>query len=268
MDFTYNNRPVHITGILITLLFAIYSSACAQPSSSDILRVKFYYDSVEFERAISTGKSLLNSNRQISPEGLAFLHQYIALSFYSIGRLDSARSHFLSLLSLDPDRELDPVNISPKIIEFFNTIKEDFQAISGKTDQITFTKYIVGKDLRPGAGWRSIIVPGWGQFHKHQKTRGVLLGGVFWGSLLATGVARIAENQAHDKYLDSQSLQDFNENYSTYNNWYKLRRSLTVAAIVAWSVTLADALWSSYPRPSVAVSQDGNLQLGIRFNLN
>lgn len=250
---------------LICFVSFISIHITAQTDRADIMQLKFYYDSFEFDKVISAGNAALKSGRQLTPDELEFLHQYMALSFYNTAQLDSARAHFLSLLSLDPDRELDPVNISPKIIDFFNEIKKDYQALAASSPQTAFTKYVFVEDLRPGAAWRSAVIPGWGQFYKQQKAKGYLLGGAFWGSLIATGVAWLKEDQAHQDYLNSSATADIENNYSTYNQWYKTRRTLMVTTAVLWAVTVGDAMWSPYARPSLAFQPDGGFVFAFQL---
>lgn len=252
---------------LICLVCFINIHAAAQTNSADIMQLKFYYDSFEFDKVISTGNAALKSGRQLTPDELEFLHQYMALSFYNTAQLDSARAHFLSLLSLDPDRELDPVNISPKIIDFFTEIKKDYQALAASSPQTAFTKYVFVEDPRPGAAWRSAVIPGWGQFYKQQKSKGYILGGAFWGSLIATGVAWLQEDQAHQDYLNSSTSTDIENNYSTYNKWFKTRRTLMITTAVLWAVTVGDAMWSPYAQSSLAITADGGAMLAIQFKL-
>jgi len=250
---------------LICLLCLITIRVTAQTNTADIMQLKFYYDSFEFDKVISTGDAVLKSGRQLTPDELEFLHQYMALSFYNTAQLDSARAHFLSLLSLDPDRELDPVNISPKIIDFFNEIKKDYLALAASPSQTPYTRYVVMEDLRPGAAWRSALIPGWGQFYKRQKTKGYLLGGAFWGSLIATGVAWLKEDQAHQDYLNSSATTDIESNYSIYNKWYKNRRTLMITTAALWAVTVGDAMWSPYARPSLAFQPDGGVVFAFQL---
>ncbi len=249
--------------LLLIIGFQIFSYA--QTLNTEILQVKFYYDDVAFEEAIETGTSLLKSSQVFTENELSFLHQYIALSFYNIGKLDSARSHFLSLLTVDQNMELDPVNTSPKIIDFFDDIKKDYAALAATPQSTAFTKYVFVDDLRPSAGLRSIILPGWGQFHKRQSTKGFILGGAFWSSLIATGIAAIREDQTHENYLDSRTPQDIETSYDTYNQWFKTRRFLTTTTIVLWVLTAGDAFITPYAQPTLVVNRNGEAAVGINI---
>ncbi len=249
--------------LLSLILPGFILTGWAQPAASDVLQVKHFYDAVAFDKAISLGRELLRSADKLSSEELAIVHQYMALAFYNIGKLDSSRAHFLSLLSIQPDVELDPVNISPKIINFFKSLQKEFQTLNQQKGLPTFTRYIFVEDPRPAAGWRSALLPGWGQFYKHQKMRGIVLGGAFWSSLIATGFAALRESKTHRDYLNSRTPANINRNYDTYNNWYKTRRALTVTTAVLWGITVADALWSGYPKPTVALTRAGTAEFGL-----
>lgn len=247
-------------------LFPFSSPALqAQSSTADILQVKFFYDAVEFEKAISAGREILSSGQTFAPDELLFLHRYVALSYYNIGQVDSARTHFLSLLSVDPGYELDPVTVSPKIIDFFKDIKKDYQALAGSGPGPAYTRYVFVEDLRPGAAWRSMILPGWGQFYKHQKTKGYILGGAFWGSLLATGISLLQESAARDKYLESSTPEEIARTYSDYDQWHKTRQVFTIASAALWAAAVGDALWSPYSRASLAARPEGGVLLTLQI---
>jgi len=101
------------------------------------------------------------------------IHQYMAYSFYNLNELDSARVHFLTLLSLDNTTELDPISTSPKIIDFFDGIQQEFKQLGKNARLVPVKEYIFVKDARPAAAWRSLILPGWGQYYKNQHRRGL-----------------------------------------------------------------------------------------------
>jgi hypothetical protein len=189
----------------------------------------------------------------------------MALSFYNIGKLDSARSHFLTLLSIQPDFELDPINVSPKIISFFEQIKKEVKS-SQTENAIEYTKYVFLEDPRPAATFRSALIPGWGQMYKSQKKRGYIIGGAFIASLIATGASIYFEKDAHNKYLDSTTPNSIEENYNLYNGWFKKRKLFTITTISIWVVAVLDALWAPYPQATLSVDKH-NVSLSINLPL-
>ena len=269
MQRRYSRFKATLIRLLIPLLgYGIFAgTAFSQVSGTDILRVKILYNDAAFSEAIDAAQQLLRAERAYLPEELAFLHQYAALAFYNLGTLDSARVHFLSLLSIAPETELDPVEVSPKIIEFFEEIKAERPAPLPSVSGTGHTRYIFLDDLRVGASWRSAFLPGWGQFYKGQKARGSVLGGAFWGGLIGAGISLLKEQAAKDQYNDATAPAAISEAYDTYNRWYKTRRTLTAVTVALWAVTVADAGLSRYPRSSFVVGPEGELLLALRIPL-
>lgn len=246
------------------ILFLVQRSQ-AQAVDSDAIQVKVLYEALEFEKAIHAGQSLLSSERRFAKEELVIIHQFMALSFYHIGDTDSSRSHFLSLLSIDPAFELDPIKVSPKIIDFFSQLKAEV-GNAQESRAIAYKKYVFVEDLRPGATLRSFILPGWGQFYKHQRKKGYVVGAAFLTSVAATGVSAYLEKKHHDEYLDSINPTEIEENYQTYNDWHKRRQFFVISTLSIWAVGVLDALWSPYPQTRVAVG-DGRLSVSVNIPL-
>ena len=248
------------------LLLLLFSNAFCQTSNSRVLKVKQLYDAVNFQKAIATGDSLLQSGTNFFPDDLALLHQYVAFSYFNTGKMDSARVHFLSLLSLEPKIRFDTAETSPKIIEYFEQLRTDYSTLTPNSRLPAFTKYVISKDRRPRAAWRSAVLPGWGQFYKGQKTRGILLGGAFWGSLAATAVAVIKENDLRDKYEAETDPTAIARRYGTFNSWFKTRRALTAATIGFWLLSVVDASWTKYAQSGIVANRRGEILLSANFH--
>jgi tetratricopeptide (TPR) repeat protein len=250
-------------GIFFFLAFFCQQPFYAQLSTYNAVQVKVLYEALEFDKAIQSGQNLLKSNHQFNRDELSTIHQFMALSFYNMGKIDSARVHFLSLLSIQPDFELDPVSVSPKIISFFEQLKNGSQSATTEP-AIGYTKYVFLEDLRPKATLRSALLPGWGQIYKYQKKKGYFIGGAFIASLGATGVSLYFEKDNHNKYLDSTTPAAIKKNYNTYNNWFKRRKLFTIATVSIWAIGILDALWAPYLDTKVSVrNEDITLSINV-----
>ncbi len=53
------------------------------------------------------------------------LHELAALSAFNLGELKVAQRHFLQLLQLDPDHQLDPFAVAPPAIKAFEQVRRD-----------------------------------------------------------------------------------------------------------------------------------------------
>ncbi len=254
-----------LAGMVLLVLCGTVACPAAGPNDSPGQQVKERYDRVEFREAIALGNRLL-AGRHLSPDDLALVHQYLGFAHFNLGNLDSARVHFLSLLSLQPDIRFDPAETSPKIITFFDQLRVESLAVPAKESPFAFTRYVLVPDLRAGAAWRSAILPGWGQLHKGQKMRALLLGGVFWVGLAGTAVALLQESDTRDRYLDATDPGEIARRYDRYNRWFKARRILTVTTAGFWLLNVLDASWSDYPRPAVTVSETGAFIFSLQLD--
>jgi tetratricopeptide (TPR) repeat protein len=242
-----SNKYFAIVWIILNLFLGL-QQARAQNGINDISQIKYFYDNLRFEEAIEFGQEYLNESTELGPKQLAYIHQYLAFSFFNIGQADSARVHFLSLLSINPDIKLDPLATSPKILDFFNQTKKDFREINDQKKFFSYPEYIFLEDKRPSAAWRSALLPGWGQFYKGQPTRGYIYAGAFISSAVILGISVINENKYQDRYLNSGDPEEIKNNYDKYNSWSKIRRISTISTVGIWLLSFADALWSDYPK--------------------
>ena len=252
---------LHFVFYGMILIFLSLSVSAQTPGET----VRERYQALEFKRATRLALAYLSEQSRLTPNELIMLHQYAAFSYFSLGNQDSSRVHFLSLLSIKSDWTPDRVEVSPKIITFFEQVKQDFQIL--KTDKASseFTRYVLLEDPRRNATLRSAIIPGWGQFYKSQPGRGIVLGGLFWSSVAALIVARQQENQFRRDYENSESPDEIQGLYDDYNQWYKIRRNLIWVTASTWLLNLADANISDYPLPELSQDRDGNVLLGYRI---
>lgn len=253
---------------LFLIIIGFYNCAAAQTQNYNPAEVKALYELMQFDKAVSKGQSLLSSTHDFYPDQLIILHQYIGLSFYNLDKADSAKVHFLTLLSINPDYQLDPIQTSPKIIDFFNKIKFYYQQMNKDEKQLSYCKYIFIEDPRPSAVWRSAILPGWGQYYKKQERKGKIFGISFISSgLLAVG-SYLIEDSYHQDYLHSKEQSQIDKYYDKYNQWHKTRKVLTYTSAGIWIASVFDALWGSYRNTHLSVTLDNNnslLCLSVQF---
>ncbi len=258
------------------ILLGIGLWICASPSLANqsqdkdpVARLGSLYEALQFQEVVRKGKELLKHPERFTPDQLARIHEYLGLAYYSLGRLDSARSHFVSELELDPDRRLDPIRVSPKIIDFFNRLREQRQLEGGKTSFVPYVRYVFIEDPRPAAAWRSALLPGWGQWYKRQRTRAGILGGAFWTSVLATGTAFYLERQARTHYINQKNPPEIQQAYDRYNFWYRSRQLGLRLVLFTWVAAVTDALWTPASnvkvQPTVGEEQTLGLHLRVQW---
>lgn len=251
--------------ILFELYFFLSATLLAQNAEYEIFQLRFLYNDIKFEEVIAQGQQLLKNTETHSKNNLIEIHKYLALSFYNTSNQDSSRSHFYTLLSLDKDFEPDPVNTSPKILNFFNEIKTNFKMDDKDRIALPYTNYVFVEDIRPIAALKSFALPGWGQMYKEQITKAYLFGGSFLASSIITIATYTIERDYRKKYLNENNPAKVDSRYMDYNNMSKTRRIFLYGTIGIWAASVADALYSEYA-PIMQVNED-YMGIAIRFSL-
>jgi hypothetical protein len=104
---------------LLALGLPVVLPAQEQPVHNAILRRAIQaYDSLNFTQVIALGRAALRQ-RLTSPER-ARAEELLGFAFSATSQPDSAIAAFKECILLDPDRELDPRRVSPRITGFFN----------------------------------------------------------------------------------------------------------------------------------------------------
>lgn len=106
-----------------------------------------------------------------------------------------------------------------------------------------------------GAGLRSAIVPGWGQFHTGQKAKGTLflaaevgaLAGVLWTNEKRDD-AQSSYREARLEYLAADQVDEIETKYvamitafDELDRWHEKRRQWSYAAAAIWLANILDA---------------------------
>ncbi|MEW5798130.1 MAG: hypothetical protein AB1728_03900 [Bacteroidota bacterium] len=146
------------------------------------------------------------------------VEKWIAFSLIAQGRTIPARERFVSLLSINPDFELDPVLTSPKILSVFNDAKvkyrsnKKFQSDSLKDERERIVQTIT---------YRTALFPGWEQLHQGRMTSGSLFFGAGIATLGAGITFEILRANAREEYLKATIPSDIAAKYNSYNSYRK-----------------------------------------------
>jgi hypothetical protein len=107
----------HPAVVLLALLLPAVTSAQAIQSAA-LRRAVAAYDAVDFAQVIVQGRAALRE-RLTAPER-ARAEELLGFAFSATNQPDSAIAAFKEAIQLDPDRQLDPRRISPRITGYFN----------------------------------------------------------------------------------------------------------------------------------------------------
>ena len=221
--------------ILFALSPLLIPTVSAQDEGPSIDEVQEAYEQLQFELVEERAEDALAQYERYRPEEIVRLHTLLGIVNFAQNEQLLAREHFQAALSLAPGLTLDARLVSPKVREFYQTVKREW--LSSQRRSITGeagVRYILLQDPRPAAAWRSLLVPGWGHLYLDEPEKGWLLVGSFTGSVAGAWLAH--------------HWQDSGPNTEQIN-WGRVRNGLLLSAAGLWIYSYVDVvhLW----RPSM-----------------
>ncbi|MBN1481909.1 hypothetical protein EH223_06170 [candidate division KSB1 bacterium] len=234
-------------------MFCFY--ACflfGQNPDSDIAFMQQKLRAFDYNAVIEAAEKALANPDRYRTDQLINIHEMKAVAHYSKSELLDAKASFIEILKLDSLRTLDPIQTSPKIIEFFDTVKDEFEhekaaeTISPPEERVVRdTVFVVRQTL--GDYKKSIpaslLFPGTGHVLMGEKKRGIIVTAIsaltLSSAIYATDLTRRREN----RYLSAINDADIAASYTPYNSAYKTRNALWTAFAAIWLYTQVDLIY-------------------------
>jgi len=238
--------------IIAILLFVALGVGFAQHVPEDSLlrmleRAKSYYNNGEYENAISELEKALQYLKQMEQGDQVEYYKYLAFSYVALGDREKARETFKKALVLDPTLELDPATVSPKIIKVFEEAKAEMATVTPKPPPKPPTPPPAKKEVSTlSATWRSCCLPGWGQMHKGESSKGKKI-------MIATAVtfslafpSLIMRELKHTAYKDVEpgNTEQMNDAYKAYKFWHNATIYTGVLFIGVYLYNLYDVIFT------------------------
>jgi len=222
--------------VLGFFLFSLYAQLYAQNIKEEIVSLENSFKAFEYKIVIQKGKFLL-ADRYTAAEDSTLIYQYMLSSAYALNDTIQAKEFILDLLKNRPDFSLNPINTSPKIIEFFNLIKKDYigesVALSRDSTIIQYpTKFELPKSSTIILG---ILIPGTAHLIEGDQKKGGYFSAISAILLGSTTYFIFKTNSDRETYMNAREGSDFNMLYSSYNTTYKTRNTLALAYGI-WSL--------------------------------
>jgi len=244
-----NVRPCHILVATLFLWFSLSasSSVSAQTSTPAVTEMRNAFQQLNYTAAKKAGEQALQHWQRLTPQQAIEVHQVLGVIAYSEGDFFEAKSQFEQALSLEPDLKLDSLYVSPKIHQFLDQLKANLAMGNGHSSGTL--RYLVIPDLRPQAALRSLLLPGLGQFHKNQKSKGrALMAGAGAGVVL-TGALHLRREKARENYLSASTIAKAEATYRRYNTLNRARNLSALLTSGLWLYSFFDALTSPAAQP-------------------
>jgi tetratricopeptide (TPR) repeat protein len=256
--------------VILALLCVAVSICIAQEVPADSLvrmleQAKMYYNNGEYEHAIQELEDALQFLKQLTQSDQVEAYKYLAFSYVAFGENEKAKQQFKKALTLDPNLELDPATVSPKIIKVFEEAKAEIVVEPPEKPVPPVQPPVAKKEISTfQATWRSCLIPGWGQMYKGQGGKGtrlMLLGGVTLGAAVLSSMVRA---NAHEEYLDAPAddpwaMQDA---YDKYKNWYNITAVCFAGFAAVYFYNIFDAI-TSKPAASYSMQEPEGFHCNI-----
>jgi len=147
---------------------------------------------------------------------------------------------FIEILKIDSQYQLDMVKTSPKIIQYFSTIEENYlQQLSTDTlKQIEIPTHNTNHSLP-----YSLLLPGLGHLKENQKRKGIILTSAGVLSLGSAIFYMIETNKTEKNYLNETDRLEIEDKYEDYNQAYKLRNIFILSYAIIWIYSQLDFIF-------------------------
>lgn len=266
---------VHTLALVLGLLVWSVAPAWGQVDEAPRLDALWEaYQQFDYDAAQTLARAALDAYD--NPEHLAEVHVILGLIAFSENRELEAELQFKEALRLNRNVELDPLQVSPKILEVFAEVRAGLAEAGPEAnlDPGVTPRYVFLPDLRAAAALRSMVLPGWGQLYKGEGTKGRVLLGVWGVSVAGSVTAHVLRQQARDAYLEAGTPDEALDRYDTFNRRHQIRNALLLGAAAVWLVSYVDALAndnrSREPRslllvPSFSPQQQMHVTLRLHF---
>lgn len=256
--------------VIFTLLLitTTYNLALAQKFSSKLEPLINQFKAFNYESVIQTADTLLANIDDLTVADLCEIYRIKGTAHFSLMDMQRALSSFIELLKLNPAYQMNSTYNSPKIIVFFEEIRNNFQPQSAvnqvDSPSIKLDTLVVYQnqpetpaDYNKAVGF-SLIAPGLGHVISGNKTKGWILLSIS-GLTMGTGIYYAIEtNKLEDKYLQAYDKDEIKTKYNNYNEAYKIRNAAFLTFGFVWLYTQIDFLFLS------DLTRKNDLQLSLK----
>jgi tetratricopeptide (TPR) repeat protein len=252
--------------VLLILLVFFYTTPAQQLTSSSIIQeidaaiAGFNYD--QADHLIEVALEHIDSYDYTQQQ---HLYTYAALRKFQQGDQLRTEEYFLRILEINPTFTLDPVSMSPKMVSLFQTTKVEY------LEKITLRLSQLEKDITYNpVPWRSLVFPGWEQWHRNYRLKGSLWAVAGTACLIGTLQAVIRTQNKKMSYQEAKSPEEVNALYRDYNHLYKSQFYWSYAYLTIWLASHLDALFftpvsKAHPFTYIITPNQVSIALHYRF---
>jgi hypothetical protein len=214
----------------------------------------------EYAEVIRLSEYFLRSNENLDNNQLIEIYTMKGIAHYSFGEDYDAKESFISILNLDSSFTLDPTRTSPKIITFYNEIKDEYiknlseiNSEDKPSQTVRIDTVFIPRILRDvesenklkNSLVRSLILPGLGHLYNGNTTKGWILTTLSVASIASTIYFVVDSNQKENEYLQERNRSSIEDKYDSYNISNSLKNFSIGSFVVVWLYSQVDLLFFS-----------------------
>lgn len=247
-------------------LFIFTCFCCAvlgQNPDGDISLMQQKLRAFDYKTVITLADTALSTPARYQTAQLINIYEMKAVAHYTISELAESKASFLAILELDASHTLHPITTSPKIIEFFNSVKNEFERESAAQttvapeqlvvhDTLVVVRQILGNYKKSIPA--SLVVPGTGHWLMGEKKRGAILTAISALTLTSAIYTTDLTRRREIAYLNAVNEADIAAAYAPYDSAYKARNALWGTFAVLWIYAQADLLFRHPKRQALQLA--------------
>ncbi|MCB0270938.1 MAG: hypothetical protein KDE52_06830 [Calditrichaeota bacterium] len=207
------------------------------------------YNNFNYEETDRLLGIALESIGQFSRRDQTRIFEIAAIRSFQNDDVLQAEQYFYRLLEGDPSHNLDQLSTPPKIMALFQKTKVGY--LENLNRRLSALEQAVFEPQKP---WRSLVFPGWEQWHRGKKTRGAVWGVA--GAVVLGGTVRavLDSRNKKDEYLAETDPVRALEKYDDYNSAYQSQFYWAYSLAGIWIASHLDAVFFSEPKTRTTVS--------------
>lgn len=235
---------------LLLIVFSLFVHAFAQQHiERQIQGLDKDFRSFKYKQVIEKGRFLL-SDPYVTKKDSLQIYKYMLNAAYALADTNQAKTIIKQIIKCDPEFALNPKETSPKIIEFFEHVKNQIRhhtpLIPGQPEGPEFSPtYNILKPLPNISTAFSILLPGAGHLHQKFIGKGTWFTGISVALISGLGYSVVQTNERRKDYMGARDGANFDRLYKDYNRMYKIR-NLLIGAYVLWDVYVLFDLQKSW----------------------
>lgn len=230
----------------LSILIIISCPLYPQQNTEKLELINNQFQSFEYQAVIENADSLLTDVNILNDSDKVEIYRLKGVSHYSLLQMRLALNSFINILKLNPNYEMSPIQNSPKIVKYFNEIKNSFSKdmINAEKREEEFNKSLINQRnaINKSIGY-SILLPGLGHLQNGETTKG-------WGLISAAVITLgssvyfiLDTNKKEDDYLSEIEKSQIEIKYNKYNDSYKYRNYSLISFAAVWLYSQIDLLF-------------------------